>query len=80
MVEVYVLTRDQRLPCACHQYSVRPCKKGERRMLAAKVEEKDRLGSGGKNNSKHKNGIRKNPLRLRSIGTEENTPLVSVHL
>ena len=41
---------------------------------------KDRLVGGVKNKRKYKKGERKAPLRIQSIGTEEDTPLVSVIL
>ena len=55
-------------------------KKGKWKNLAANAVAKGRLGGGGKKNSKYKKGGRKIPLRIRSRGNEEDTPLVSVHL
>ena len=80
VMDVVVLPWDKCLACACHQYSVPLCIKGECRDLAAKSAAKDKLGGGGENNSKEKKGRSKTPLRLRSIGTEEYSPLGSVIL
>ena len=75
-----MLPQDQHPPYACHQYRVHICRKGKWRTLAAKAEAKDRLGGGGKKNSKYNKGGRKTPLSLFSRVNEEDTPLGSVLL
>ena len=52
MVEVVVMTWDQLLPYACHQYSVHLFRKRKWRTLVANGEEKYRLGGEWKKNSK----------------------------
>ena len=75
-----VLLQDKLLPDACHQYSVCLCRKGKRRTLASKAEEKDSLGGGGNKKRKNKKGRRKALLSLSSRGTEEDTPIGNVIL
>ena len=75
-----VLNWDHNPPCACNQYIVLPCRKRKWRTLADKEEANDRLFGRGNNKRKYNKLRRKTPPRLRMIGTEEYTPLVSVNL